>query len=125
MGQMMQGSMYRHHFYMMHGIDARYRNKSNPLPTTPGNLQVGQRLFRENCAACHGAKGLGDGAAGKNLLPRPANIAAMSKMPMASDAYLFWTISEGGAQFGSEMPAFGQRLREDEIWAIITYVRTL
>jgi mono/diheme cytochrome c family protein len=46
-------------------------------------------------------------------------------MPMASDSYLFWTISEGGAPVGSAMPPFKQTLTDDEIWKIITYVRTL
>lgn len=46
-------------------------------------------------------------------------------MPMATDGYLFWTIAEGGAPVGSAMPAFKQTLKEDDIWKIITYLRTL
>jgi len=63
--------------------------------------------------------------AGANLTPRPANIAAFSKMPMASDAYLSWTISEGGTPISSPMPAFKSQLSEQDVWQIITYLRQL
>ncbi|MGZ5199521.1 MAG: c-type cytochrome [Telluria sp.] len=124
-GQPMQGSMSRHRLFMMDGIGPRYQGKVNPVPSTGATLAAGEKLYGKNCAACHGATGLGDGEAGRMLWPRPANIAASSKMPMASDAYLYWTISEGGQPVGSAMPAFKQSLREDEIWEIIGYLRSL
>lgn len=69
--------------------------------------------------------GLGDGPDGKNLFPRPANIAAASKMPMASDGYLLWAISEGGVPLGSAMPPFKDALKEEDIWKVILYIRGL
>jgi len=48
--------------------------------------------------ACgHGDGGMGDGPAGKGLVPAPVPIAHTSQM--MSDSYLFRRISEGGAQF--------------------------
>ncbi len=122
---MMNMSMRRHHFVMMNGIDQRYASKVNPVQDTTENINAGKKLYEQNCVRCHGSKGLGDGEEGKNLQPRPANIAAFSKMPMATDGYLFWTISEGGVPVGSEMPPFKNRLKEEEIWRIIIYVRGL
>ena len=122
---MMNMSMVRHHFVMMNGIDPRYASKENRLQTSSENIKNGRKLYEQNCAACHGATGLGDGEAGKNLNPRPANIAAFSKMPMASDGYIYWTITEGGVPVGSAMPPFKGLLREEEIWKIITYLRVL
>ncbi|SIT37746.1 conserved exported hypothetical protein [Paraburkholderia piptadeniae] len=125
-GHMMMGmSMVRHHFVMANGIDPQYASAENPLQPSQPNLLSGKRLFEQNCARCHGPRGLGDGPDGKNLTPRPANIAAVSKMPMASDGYLLWTISEGGVPVGSAMPPFKGALREEDIWKIITYVRSL
>jgi hypothetical protein len=77
------------------------------------------------CPPSHGTSGAGDGPDGKNRSPRPANIAAVSKMPMASDGYLLWAISEGGVPIRSAMPPFGETLKEDEIWKITTYLRVL
>lgn len=124
-GNMMGMSMVRHHFVMMNGLDPKYVGKVNPLPRNEQTLQSGRKLFEQNCARCHGTDGLGDGPDGANLVPRPANVAAFSKMPMASDSYLFWTISEGGAPVGSAMPPFKQTLPEEDIWKIITYLRVL
>ena len=44
---------------------------------------------------------------------------------MMGDDYLFWRISEGGAQFSSAMPGWSASLDEDERWDIINYVRVL
>jgi mono/diheme cytochrome c family protein len=38
------------------------------------------------------------------------------------DAYMFWAVSEGGAQLGSSMPAFEDILSEEERWQILLYV---
>jgi len=118
-------SMVRHHYVRQHGIDSQYAAKVNPLEPTAESRASGQRLYEQHCAACHGAAGLGDGEAGAALNPAPANIALASKLPMASDAYLYWTIAEGGAPVGSAMPPFKATLSEDEIWHIIGYLREL
>ena len=120
---MMNMSMIRHHFVMQNGIDPNYASKANPLKRTAKNFEDGKRLYQQNCALCHGPTGLGNGEAGKSLNPPPANIAGFSKMPMATDGYLYWTIAEGGAPLGTAMPPFKGTLKEDEIWKIIIYLR--
>ena|SRR5437867_3496254 len=42
--------------------------------TDPALIERGARLFRENCASCHGISGRGDGAGAARLLPRPMNL---------------------------------------------------
>jgi len=44
-------------------------------------------------------------------------------MPMAVDEYMLWSISEGGVNFQTEMPAFKNELSQDEIWKIVAYMR--
>lgn len=124
-GNMMGASMQRHHLAMMSALPPKYATKANPLTANAQTLNSGRVLFGQNCARCHGVHGFGDGPDGASLNPRPPNIAATGKMPMASDGYLFWTISEGGAPVGSAMPPFKPTLKDDEIWKIITYLRTL
>lgn len=116
-------SMVRHMYYMHNGIPAKYRGKVNPLPTSPENVREGAKLYADNCASCHGARGFGDGEAGKDLNPPPANLAYMIRMPMLNDEYLFWTTSEGGEPLGSEMPAFKDVLSEEETWKIVAAMR--
>lgn len=124
-GRMMNMSMIRHHFVMRNGINKKYANKVNPLKSTAKNIRDGKALYGKNCASCHGASGRGDGKAGKNLRPRPTNIARFSRMPMATDAYLSWTISEGGVPLKTAMPPFKSTLKENDIWKIIIYLRQL
>ena len=123
MGQGMWGSMPRHHVAMT-GIPAPYSSLSNPLPHARETVQRGATVFTENCASCHGATGQGDGAAGRNLSPPPGNLAWLSQMPMVQwDPFMYWTVAEGGAQFGTAMPAFKDALSKDDIWAVIAYIQ--
>lgn len=125
-GHMMMGpSTLRYRIVMRDGIDPQYTSRTSPLRPTAQDIDSGKKLFRQNCASCHGATGEGDGPAGANLFPPPANVVAASKSPMASDSYLLWTISEGGAPTGSAMPPFKHTLTEDEIWKVIAYLRVL
>ena len=118
-------SVVRHQFVMQYGVDPKYASLKNPLRRTATNINDGQWLYGQDCAACHGPKGWGDGEAGKNLNPLPSNIAALNSMRMTTDGYLYWAIAEGGVQLGTAMPPFKNTLKVDEIWKIILYLRTL
>ena len=74
---------------------------------------------------CHGAAGLGDGPAAKNLkgkLPSLADKATMSKL---TDAQIHEMITDGQKTEIGNMPALGKRLKPEEITDIVNYVRTL
>ncbi len=122
---MMGGSRARHRYAMHHGLEPEYAGLANPFPAAAGNIEAGKTLFAQNCARCHGATGRGDGEAGRDLQPRPADLTRAVRMPMASDGYLYWTISEGGAAFGTGMPAWKDALKASDIWKIVLYLRTL
>lgn len=121
----MNMSMARHRFVMRNGVPQAYAGKTNPLEPTEAHTARGKQRYKTHCASCHGASGHGDGDAGASLDPRPANIARFSKMRMASDEYLYWTIAEGGAPLGTAMPPFKAALDSDQIWEIILYLRTM
>ncbi len=120
-----QMSMVRHHFYMQNGLPDKYNNLTNPLKSSSKVISVGKKVFENNCMACHGKNGLGNGGAAEGLTPKPTNIARFAKMPMASDSYLFWTISEGGEKIDTAMPSFKESLKKNEIWSVIHYLRNL
>ena len=113
----------RHREFMEVGVPVEYRSHASPYPSATMVIQGGGRLYKSYCAACHGAKGLGDGDAGRDLTPSPALLAYMIERRRAVDEYLLWTISEGGKQFGTGMLAFKDTLTDREIWQIVAYMR--
>ncbi len=104
-------------------IPVEYQGKSNPAPTDEESLARGEKIYAQQCATCHGDGGMGDGPAGQNLDPAPAPIAHTSQM--LGDSYLFWRISEGGAQFNTAMIPYKSILSEQDIWDVINYTRAL
>ena len=120
---MMTGSIMRHHQAMMYGVPETYRLAHNPLPISEATLRHGADVYAQSCAACHGVSGHGDGAAGQQLSPRPADLSWLAHSHMADDGYVYWTVAEGGQPVGSAMPAFKESLSQNDIWSVVTYVR--
>jgi alcohol dehydrogenase (cytochrome c) len=85
----------------------------NPRAGNADAIAEGRTLFRSECSYCHGLDAHG-GSRGPDL-------ASGQSVHGDSDAALFATISKGVS--GTEMPA--NDLRADEIWAIVSYIRSL
>ncbi|MGE0699203.1 MAG: cytochrome c [Hyphomicrobiaceae bacterium] len=125
-GRMPKGMMtrlLRHTTYVSYGVPPKYEGAKPTVPASPETTAAGAALYAANCAGCHGKDGLGDGDAENALSPSPALLAYMIRRPIAVDEYLLWSISDGGAQFQSQMPAFKDKLKRDEIWQLIAYMR--
>jgi mono/diheme cytochrome c family protein len=121
---MMGGSMARHHQFMMGGVPEPYRSLTNQLPKNAEVISSGRAIYQDHCASCHGPSGLGDGEDGRELSPKPANLAWLSRMPMMmDDSYLYWTIAEGDGAFGTAMPAHKDALSADEIWSVVRFLK--
>jgi mono/diheme cytochrome c family protein len=114
----------RFDFYKKQGLPAAYRGKTNPYQATVPVVLKGADRYNALCSSCHGLMGFGNGQASGALHPKPADLAWSLSDPGIKDDYLFWTIAEGGAQFGSKMPAFKKpTLTDEQIWQIIIYMR--
>ena len=84
-----------------------------------------ERLFVTLCAECHGADGRGSWRAALFLI-RPGDLTEPSRTGRESDQYLADVIRHGGAPLGRPgMPAFGAALKDEDIRALVTYVRQL
>jgi mono/diheme cytochrome c family protein len=116
-------AMQRHQFFMQNGVPEKYRSAENPLAADKATIAAGIEVFQENCALCHGETGRGDGEGAKDLDPRPADLMMMMGMRMSTDAYLLWTITEGGEAIGTDMPTFHEVLSEQEIWQVVRALR--
>jgi cytochrome c553 len=84
-----------------------------------------QRLYLTYCAECHGADGRGSWRATLFFL-RPGNLTDPRALAGLSDDYLFGLLKEGGAPIGKPgMPAFGYHLTDQQIRALIEYVKSM
>jgi mono/diheme cytochrome c family protein len=97
------------------------RNIKNPIPATPDNLAAADTLFQDNCAVCHGEKGMGDGVGAKAIKVKPANFTDKQMMSAETDGSLFWKMSEGRGP----MPPWKDVLTEKERWQLVNYIRKL
>ena len=87
----------------------------------PARIAHGRALFERHCMRCHGAPGLPPEPFALGLRPAPANLANTGiEWP---PTHLYWTIKHGLKLTG--MPAWQFRLQEDELWALVAYVRKL
>ena len=94
-------------------------------PKPPAGTPRVERLYLGLCATCHGSGGHGSWRATFFLI-RPGDLADAARMRTHSDQYLFDIIKHGGAPLGRPgMPAFGAALSDDDIRALVAYVRSL
>jgi len=87
-------------------------------------LKKGQHIFHQRCELCHGSKGEGNGRMIKVVkAPPPADLTS-SRLP---DDYLTKIIAGGGrsVQRSSQMPPWGDELSEQEILAVIEYIKSI
>jgi putative copper export protein/mono/diheme cytochrome c family protein len=96
----------------------------SPTSFAAAGIARGAALFQQNCAACHGADGRGDGPAAQGLPAPPANLTG-GHLLMHGDGELFWWLSHGIATpDGSQaMPGFASTLSAEDRWDLIDYIR--
>jgi mono/diheme cytochrome c family protein len=73
----------------------------------------GAAIFGDNCAGCHG----GDGSGG--IGPRLAGGRVVARYPDPADQIAVVTNGRGG------MPAWGDKLTDEQIAAVVEYTRTV
>ena|SRR5437762_565429 len=89
--------------------------QKNPWAQDARAIESGRVMFRMYCAGCHGLRATG-GRSGPDLTR--GTFAAGD-----TDADLYGVVFNGIP--GTEMPAFADRLDEDDRWRVVSYVRSL
>lgn len=75
-------------------------------------------LFKSKCVMCHGEDGSGNTPSGKALKAKDLRLEETQKK---SDAEIAEVITKGRGK----MPAFGQKLKPEQIQQLVGYIRQL
>jgi cytochrome c6 len=77
-----------------------------------------EKIYKANCVLCHAADGSGGSPSGKALGAKDLRSELVQKK---SDAELSETITQGKGK----MPAFGKKLKPEDITKLVAYIRAL
>lgn len=106
---------------------------ATPSGSTPAaspqrrDVKVGQGLYVQYCAACHGDAGQGDGASAAGFATKPSNLTDGRLMNGLPDEFLASVILRGGPAEGLSpgMPPFSGYLSDAQIRQIVGYLRSI
>jgi mono/diheme cytochrome c family protein len=103
-------------------LTAYVQSLHKPTKSDPPSLealQIGTKIFLQNCAPCHGESGDGRGATAANLVPQPANF----KLKQPDSEYLLQVLRDGIP--GTAMPSWKDQISEPDRRALAEFVRSL
>jgi mono/diheme cytochrome c family protein len=99
--------------------------ESLKVAMTPEAVSAGHILYQQDCAACHGATGQGNGPAAVALATKPRDHTNGAYMDKLTNRHLYNVIKMGGGMYGyPAMPAQPQ-LKDEEITQLIAFMRSL
>ena len=99
----------------------------NTTPNSEKSVLKGKTIYngKGTCVNCHGKEGKGDGPLAGSFDPRPRDFYDADDIgwqKVRTDGEIFWAISKGTEK---GMIAFEDMLSEEEIWAVVNYIREL
>jgi len=96
----------------------------HPNPTVPAdesNLMAGAKVYKENCAVCHGLPGEPHNAIGNGMFPKPP-LLFRGVGVTDDDAWESYHKVSGGIRM-TGMPGFKDRLSDTQLWQVSVLVK--
>ena len=102
-------------------VHRRAEQVQAPPLDDPALIRTGLIEYYEMCVVCHGAPGVKISATGQGLNPPPPELAGEAGHEDPGE--LFWVTKNGIKMTG--MPAFGVTHSDEELWAIVAFMKTM
>src|ERR1700704_2034496 len=80
---------------------------------TPESIANGETLFKRHCQVCHGATGMGDGPASKQLKGKLPNMTDKTAMAKVKDEEIQEALMNGLKTEVGNMPTFKAKLKPE------------
>lgn len=100
----------------------------DPLATLAGDPRAGERMYRRQCASCHGWSGDGTGPFADAIFPpRARDHTDGAYMNLRTDHELYDAVMQGGREVSRSrlMPSFKDSIDDLDAWNLVAYIRTL
>jgi len=94
--------------------------RKNPVKSSPEGLAEARKMFRYDCAMCHGEHGDGKGELVESMKLTVSNWRDAASLGNKTDGELFYIITKGKGK----MPAEGDRQTEKLRWNMVNLVRS-
>lgn len=108
-------------FGLRRSVETHSLGIESPPLDDPDLIRLGAGHYAGGCAPCHGAPGDPGNPIVRSMLPMPPLLShAVSEW---SAEQLFWIVRNGLKYTG--MPAWAAQERDDEVWAVVAFLRTL
>lgn len=108
-------------FGMENSVRARAPETTLPSLDDEDMVRLGAGHFHAGCAYCHGSPGTPVSPVAASMLPPPPDLK--DKVGLWRDGELFWLVKHGLKYAG--MPGWPVLQRDDEVWAVIAFLRRL
>ena len=102
-------------------IPVEAMHQVNPVKATPESLAAGKKWYGYDCEMCHGKPGDGKGSVGTDMKLTMSDFSDPASLKDKTDGELLYIIKNGKGQ----MPPEGDRLKGNELWNLVNYVRSL
>jgi mono/diheme cytochrome c family protein len=95
--------------------------KKNPIKFNEASVDRGKRVFKTQCALCHGEKGDGKGDLATEMKLTLPDFTKPDALANRTDGELFAIIGSGK----DPMPTQKGRMTESQMWNLVNYLRAL
>jgi len=96
-------------------------NQANPVKSGPESIARAKKWWTLDCAMCHNSNGDGKGETAKDMKLTLVDFTDAATLKDRTDGEIFYIIKNGHG----EMPPEGQRVKVEENWDLVNYVRSL
>ena len=102
-------------------IPVEAARQQNPVKSSLESLARAKKWWTIDCAMCHGATGDGKGDLAKDMKAHIADFTDPDSLKDRTDGEIFYIIKNGY----EDMPPEGPRVKTEENWDLVNYVRSL
>jgi thiosulfate dehydrogenase len=100
----------------LHKRIAKEMPPTAPIPASAENLTAGAKVYKDNCAECHGFKGQEQTAAAKGMFPKAPHLFQGHGVTDDPAGETYWKSANGIRLSG--MPAFKGSLTDEQLWQV-------